>query len=162
MPQTCDTPLPSDTAEDDISFSHKKFHTYKFRFTAILGNIADRAFAAKHPTYTTIMELDKEINDYYSALPKWMVCESVQNPVKELRPGAVGLGSPENMRRDAQIHSLCNMIYLTLLHLHRGPFCRALTMDSSDPLKAKYASSVTNLTVVRRVTDFSIIGLINL
>ncbi|KAF8900215.1 hypothetical protein CPB85DRAFT_1439660 [Mucidula mucida] len=137
MPQTCDTPLPSDSAEDDISFSHKKQHR-------------GSRLCCKHPTYTTIMELDKEINDYYSALPKWMVCESVQNPVKELRPGAVGLGSPENMRRDAQIHSLCNMIYLTLLHLHRGPFCRALTMDSSDPLKAKYASSVTNLTVAAR------------
>lgn len=153
MPQTCDTPLPSDSALDDAVFSHRKWHTYKFRFTAILGNIADRAFSAKHPTYATIVDLDSQINEFYHSLPTWMMCDSMTHPVKELRAGP-GLGSPENMRREAQLHSFSHMIYLALLHLHRVPFCRALTMDASDPLKAKYEASVTSLTVVRKLDIF--------
>lgn len=150
MPQTCDTPLPSDSSPDDAVFSHRKWHTFKFRFTAILGDIADRAFAAKHPTYATIAELDKQINEFYHSLPAWMMCGSVVDPVKELR-GGPGLGSPEDMRREAQLHFFSNMIFLALLHLHRVPFCRALTTDASDPLKARYESSVTRLTEVRKM-----------
>lgn len=149
MPKSCDTPLPSDTLRTDTEFSHTRWHHHKFRFALLLGRIVDEAFAAKHPTYSIIMQLDREINDFYVELPKWILCESVMDPMKDLQPGS-GTGQRVFLRKDAQIFSLANMIFVTKLHLHRGPFCRALMHTQGEALKSRYESSVISLTEAAR------------
>lgn len=149
MPKSCDTPLPSDTSPIDAEFSHTRWHHHKFRFALLLGRIVDEAFAAKHPTYSVIMQLDREINDFYVKLPKWILCENVTDPIKDLQPG-FGIGQRASLRKDAQIFSLANMIFITKLHLHRGPFCRALMHTPGEALKSRYESSVISLTEAAR------------
>ncbi|KAK7050534.1 fungal-specific transcription factor domain-containing protein [Favolaschia claudopus] len=143
MPQSCDTPLPSDNDAVQSSWSHTGWHTHKFRFAIILGRIVDKVFSVKLPAYAVIMDLDREINANYDELPRWIICDAVENPVKELPAHA--LGAESDMRRNAQIASLANMYFLTLLHLHRGPFCRALMMDAKNLENSRYAASIVSL-----------------
>ncbi|KAK0207622.1 fungal-specific transcription factor domain-containing protein [Armillaria fumosa] len=149
MPKSCDTPLPSDMIQTDTEFSHTRWHHHKFRFALLLGRIVDEAFAAKHPTYSVIMQLDREINDFYVKLPKWMLCESVTDPIKNLQPGS-GTGQRVFLRKDAQTFSFANMIFMTKLLLHRGPFCRALMHSQGEGPKSIYESSVISLTEAAR------------
>ncbi|KAJ7173962.1 hypothetical protein C8R43DRAFT_873525, partial [Mycena crocata] len=148
MPQSCDTPLPSDTDPSNSAFSHTRWHYHKFRFAILLGRIVDLAFSVNHPAYSVIMELDREIHDHYDALPGWIICDAVENPVKELPVHAMA-GDAE-LRRNAQRASLANMYFLTLLHLHRGPFCRALMLEPKNLTNSRYAASITSLTGAAR------------
>lgn len=150
MPQSCDTPL--DTDATDSTFSHIRWHMHKFHFARLLGRIVDQIFSATHPAYSVILELDREINAHYAALPPWILSEAVKNPIKELP--AHPLAGECDMRRNAQIASLANMYFLTLLHLHRGPFCRALMLGPKNMAKSKYKPSVENLTGVSLVKCF--------
>ncbi|KAJ7485710.1 fungal-specific transcription factor domain-containing protein [Mycena latifolia] len=143
MPQTCDTPLPSDTDISNSTFSHMRWHYHKFRFAVLLGRIVDLVFSVKHPQYSVIMQLDREINEHYDDLPAWIICDAVKNPVKELPAHA--MATDPDLRRHAQIASLANMYFLTLLHLHRGPFCRALMLGPKNLTNSRYAASVANL-----------------
>jgi hypothetical protein len=143
MPQSCDTPLPSDTDVTNSTWSHTRWHTHKFRFAILLGRIVDLVFSVKHPAYSVIMQLDREINQHYNELPAWIICDAVKNPVRELP--AHPTGAESDMRRDAQIASLANMYFLTLLHLHRGPFCRALMLNAKNLTNSRYAASIASL-----------------
>ncbi|KAJ7874212.1 fungal-specific transcription factor domain-containing protein [Mycena olivaceomarginata] len=143
MPQSCDTPLPSDTDVTNSTWSHTRWHTHKFRFAILLGRIVDLVFSVKHPAYSVIMQLDREINQHYTELPAWIICDAVKNPVRELP--AHPTGAESDMRRDAQIASLANMYFLTLLHLHRGPFCRALMLNAKNLANSRYAASIASL-----------------
>ncbi|KAJ7258762.1 fungal-specific transcription factor domain-containing protein [Mycena haematopus] len=143
MPQSCDTPLPSDTDVTDSTWSHTRWHTHKFRFAILLGRIVDLVFSVTHPTYSVIMDLDHEINQHYNKLPAWIICDAVQNPIKELPTHP--LGAESDQRKNAQIASLANMYFLTLLHLHRGPFCRALMLDAKNLVDSRYAASIISL-----------------
>ncbi|KAJ6570985.1 fungal-specific transcription factor domain-containing protein [Mycena vulgaris] len=148
MPQTCDTPLPSDTDTSNSTFSHIRWHYHKFRFALLLGRIVDLVFSVKHPAYSVIMQVDREINEHYDALPAWILCDAVKNPVKELPAHAMATDS--ELRRHAQIASLANMYFLTLVHLHRGPFCRALMLGPKNLANSRYAASVASLTNAAR------------
>lgn len=149
MPQSCDNPLPSDADPANSTWSHTRWHTHKFRFAILLGRIVDRVFSVTHPPYSVVMELDDEIAESYDNLPAWIICDAVKNPVKELP--AHPLGAEADMRKDAQIASLANMYYLTLLHLHRGPFCRALMLGPKNLTNSQYAASVARVTNVNSV-----------
>ncbi|KAJ6584363.1 fungal-specific transcription factor domain-containing protein [Mycena capillaripes] len=148
MPQSCDTPLPSDTDATNSTWSHTRWHTHKFRFAILLGRIVDQVFSVTHPAYSVIMDLDRVINESYDKLPAWIICDAVKNPVKELPAHA--LGAEADMRKDAQIASLANMYHLTLLHLHRSPFCRALMLSPKNLANSRYAASVASLTNAAR------------
>ncbi|KAF7316142.1 Zn(2)-C6 fungal-type domain-containing protein [Mycena indigotica] len=148
MPTTCDTPLPSDDDPVNSAFSHTRWHVYKFRFARLLGRIADRVFGAAGPTYSVILELDGEINKSYAALPGWMLSDAVVHPIATLPTHA--LGAEGDLRRDAQIASLTNMYFLTLLHLHRGPFCRALMEGAGGLATSRYRESVDSLVRAAR------------
>ncbi|KAJ7065067.1 fungal-specific transcription factor domain-containing protein [Mycena amicta] len=160
MPQTCDTPLPSDSDPTNSSFSHTRWHIHKFHFARILGRIADLVFSAKGPTYAVILDLDREINESYASLPAWMLSEAVKNPIKELPAHA--LASDADLRRNAQIASLANMYFLTLLHLHRGPFCRALMLGPKNLATSKYKTSVESLIRAARAIIDNARGLFSL
>ncbi|KAF7325962.1 Zn(2)-C6 fungal-type domain-containing protein [Mycena kentingensis (nom. inval.)] len=148
MPQTCDTPLPSDDDRELASFSHLQWHNYKFNFARMLGRIADMVFSAQGSTYTVILELNKEINDSYASLPAWMRPEAVKNPIKQLPTHA--LAGDADLRRNAQVASLAQMYFLTLVHLHRGPFCRALMLGEKGLATSMYKTSIEGLTVAAR------------
>ncbi|KAJ7046445.1 fungal-specific transcription factor domain-containing protein [Mycena alexandri] len=150
MPRSCDTPLPYDSDPSNILFSHTHWHMHKFRFGLLLGRIVDLVFSVKHPPYSMIMQLDREINEHYDALPAWIICDAVKNPVKALPMGRQGAGLESDMRRDAQIASLANMYFLTLLHLHRGPFCRALMLGPKNFASSRYSTSIVSLTNAAR------------
>ncbi|KAF8194353.1 fungal-specific transcription factor domain-containing protein [Mycena galopus ATCC 62051] len=143
MPQSCDTPLPSDTDVTNSTWSHTRWHTHKFRFGILLGKIVDLIFSVTHPAYSVVMQLDREINQHYNELPAWIICDAVQNPVKELPTHP--LGDESELRKDTQVASLANMYFLTLLHLHRGPFCRALMLGAKNLTNSRYAASVTSM-----------------
>ncbi|KAJ7512876.1 fungal-specific transcription factor domain-containing protein [Mycena galericulata] len=143
MPQSCDTPLASDTDATDSMFSHTRWHHHKFRFALLLGRIVDLVFSVNRPTYSVVMQLDREINEHYERLPAWIICDAVKNPVKELPAHA--LAPDTELRRHAQIASLANMYFLTLLHLHRGPFCRALMLGPGNLADSPYAGSISSL-----------------
>lgn len=145
MPQTCNTPLPSDDINSAV-FSHTKWHHHKFRFSTLLGRVADQAFGAKTPSYGIIVQLDREINDFYQSLPQWILCPAVTQPVNTLDSIE---GIKADLQKDAQIYSLANMIFLTILHLHRGPFCRAVMLGLKELEKSKFAGSVVSLIAVR-------------
>ncbi|KAJ6618873.1 fungal-specific transcription factor domain-containing protein [Mycena sp. CBHHK59/15] len=130
------------------TFSHTRWHHHKFRFAILLGRIVDLAFSVKHPAYSTIMELDSEINEFYAALPAWIICDSVANPIKELPAHA--MAGDADLRRHAQIFSSANMVFLTVLHLHRGPFCRALMSGPQNLENSPYAKSIVSLTGAAR------------
>ncbi|KAJ7778579.1 fungal-specific transcription factor domain-containing protein [Mycena maculata] len=148
MPQSCDTPLPSDTDATNSTFSHTRWHRHKFQFALLLGRIVDLVFGVKHPAYSVVMQLDREINENYKNLPAWIICDAVKNPVKEL-PAHAPTDNIE-LRRHAQIASLANMYFLTLLHLHRGPFCRALMLGPRNLLSSPYAASIISLIEAAR------------
>ncbi|KAJ7667132.1 fungal-specific transcription factor domain-containing protein [Mycena rosella] len=148
MPQTCDTPLPSDTDISNSTFSHMRWHYHKFQFALLLGRIVDLVFSAKHPQYSVIMQVDREINEHYDSLPAWILCDAVKNPANELPAHA--LAGDSELKRDAQIASLANMYFLTLLHLHRGPFCRALMLGPKNLTNCRYSTSVASLTNAAR------------
>ncbi|KAJ7104414.1 fungal-specific transcription factor domain-containing protein [Mycena belliarum] len=154
MPQTCDTPLPSDADMSNSKFSHTRWHFHKFGFAVLLGRIVDLVFSVKHPQYSVIMQLDREINEHYDRLPAWIICDAVKNPVKELPAHA--MAGDADLRRHAQIASLANMYFLTLLHLHRGPFCRAVMLGPKNLLNSRYAASVANLIgAARAIIDIA-------
>jgi len=164
MPTICDTPLPSDNDPAASTFSHTRWHHHKFRWGIVVGHVIDVAFSAKGPTYADIMTLDREINDFYFSLPSWALCPSVTKPTdmkvwqEVFPPGSTddpdhftklhGREKPEDGRRNAQIHSFANMMFPVILHLHRGPFCRALMMEPQEMIRSRYEPSVARVISV--------------
>ncbi|KAJ8072235.1 hypothetical protein AAF712_007777 [Marasmius tenuissimus] len=162
MPTTSDQPLPSDH-DNSNTFSHTRFHHHKFRWAILIGRIVDLAFSTKQLTYDIIKQVDREINDYYFSLPTWIRCPAVTRPVedsvwKRVCPKAhsrphgtspdflTGLGKAEHQRRDAQIYTLANSIFVAILLLHRGPFCKALMLEPQELVRSPYESSVSRVT----------------
>jgi hypothetical protein len=58
------------------------------------------------------------------------------------------MGDAADFRRNGQIFSLANMVSLTILHLHRGPFCRALMLEPKNLANCRYATSIISLSKV--------------
>ncbi|KAF5359995.1 hypothetical protein D9758_007630 [Tetrapyrgos nigripes] len=161
MPTVCDTPLPSDNDPSNSAFSHAWLHHHKYRWAIVVGHVIDVAFSVKRPTYADIMEIDREINDFYFSLPSWILCQSVAKPPdnalwEEMFPPGLmndpdhfaklhGRGNPEDLRKNAQIHSFANMVFPVILHLHRGPFCRALMMEPQDMIRSRFEASVARV-----------------
>jgi hypothetical protein len=48
------------------------------------------------------------------------------------------------------------MYFLTLLHLHRGPFCRALMLGPKNLPNSRYAASIASLTGVNKTALLSL------
>ncbi|KAJ8094989.1 hypothetical protein PM082_010206 [Marasmius tenuissimus] len=162
MPATSDHSLPSDH-DNSNTFSHTRFHHHKFRWAILIGRIVDLAFSTKQLTYDIIKKVDREINDYYFSLPPWIRCPAVTRPVEDnvwervcpkahSRPHGTspdfltGLGKAEDQRRDAQIYTLSVNIFVAILLLHRGPFCKALILEPQELVRSPYESSVSRVT----------------
>lgn len=109
--------------------------------------MTDLAFSAKHPGYPLVIQIDKEINDFYAKLPPWAICPLVETPVKEL--SLQGEGRKEDFRRIGQVYSFTFQIFTVFLHLHRGPFCRALLLYPKDLIRSRYEQSIRSLLRVR-------------
>ncbi|KAJ3904576.1 fungal-specific transcription factor domain-containing protein [Lentinula edodes] len=166
MPTTSDCPLPSDSDSSNSTWSHTRWHTYKFRWAEVLGGIMDNVFSVKKPpTYSAIMQYDQQINEFYFSLPQWILSPYVMYPVDralwaQLYPegangqtrydpyeegGFKGLGKPEDQTQCSQMNSLATMIFTATLHLHRGPFCRALMLEPQKMLKSQYEQSIARV-----------------
>ncbi|KAF9071744.1 fungal-specific transcription factor domain-containing protein [Rhodocollybia butyracea] len=165
MPMSSDIPLPSDNDPANSTWSHTRWHTYKFHFAKLIGRIIDDVYPARPTTYTSVMEYDREINDFYLSLPQWTRSTYLTQPVEsslweKLFPqgadgmvgydsykegGFKGMGKPEHQRQNLQINSLATMIFVVTLHLHRGPFCRALCMEPKEMLKSQYEMSISRV-----------------
>ncbi|KAJ3882215.1 fungal-specific transcription factor domain-containing protein [Lentinula edodes] len=166
MPTTSDCPLPSDSDSSNSTWSHTRWHTYKFRWAEVLGGIIDNVFSVKKPpTYSAIMRYDQQINEFYFSLPQWILSPYVMYPVDralwaQLYPegadgqtrydpyeegGFKGLGKPEDQTQCSQMNSLATMIFTATLHLHRGPFCRALMLEPQKMLKSQYEQSIARV-----------------
>ncbi|KAF8830150.1 hypothetical protein HHX47_DHR2000622 [Lentinula edodes] len=64
------------------TWSHTRWHTYKFRWAEVLGGIMDNVFSVKKPpTYSAIMQYDQQINEFYFSLPQWILSPYVMYPV---------------------------------------------------------------------------------
>ncbi|KAJ4490390.1 fungal-specific transcription factor domain-containing protein [Lentinula aciculospora] len=166
MPTSCDDPLPSDSDISNSVWSHTRWHTYKFRWAQVLGGIMNNVFSVKSPpTYSAIMQYDQQINEFYFSLPQWILSPYVRHPVDrvlwaQLYPegadgrcqydpykdgGFKGLGKPEHRAQCSRTNSLATMIFTATLHLHRGPFCRALMMEPRKLLKSQYEQSIARV-----------------
>lgn len=166
MPTSGDTPLPSDSDPSNSTYSYSKWHIFKFRWGTLLGRIMDDVFSIKRPTFSTIMQYDREISDFYFSAPQWLHFPHVAQPVdaslwKELYPegtrynpyeegGFKGLGKPECEQRDSQRSAFSILIFTAKLHMHRGPFCRAMLMDHKGMLRTE--------SIERVVTVGSLLG----
>lgn len=169
MPTTSDCPLPSDSDSSNSTWSHTRWHTYKFRWAEVLGGIIDNVFSVKKPpTYSAIMRYDQQINEFYFSLPQWILSPYVMYPVDralwaQLYPegadgqtrydpyeegGFKGLGKPEDQTQCSQMNSLATMVFTATLHLHRGPFCRALMLEPQKMLKSQYEQSIARVVSV--------------
>ncbi|KAJ3716605.1 fungal-specific transcription factor domain-containing protein [Lentinula raphanica] len=166
MPITCDHPLPSDSDPSNTIWSHTRWHTYKFTWAQVLSGILDDIFSLKKPwTYSAIMQYDQQISRFYISLPQWILSPYVKNPVDralwtQLFPegidgnscydpytqgGFKGLGQPEQQIQISQMNSLAIMVFTATLHLHRGPFCRALMLEPQKLLQSQYEQSVARV-----------------
>ncbi|KAJ3978586.1 hypothetical protein F5890DRAFT_1479235 [Lentinula detonsa] len=121
----------------------------------------DNIFSVRTPsTYSAIMQYDQQINDFYFSLPQWILSPYVKYPVNralwaQLYPEGAngktqydpykGLGKPENQIQCSQMNSLATMIFMATLHLHRGPFCRALMLEPQKMLKSQYERSIARV-----------------
>ncbi|KAJ3731484.1 fungal-specific transcription factor domain-containing protein [Lentinula guzmanii] len=161
MPTTCDYPLPSDSDLSNSTWSHTRWHIFKFKWAQVLSGIMDNIFSVRTPsTYSAIMQYDQQINDFYFSLPQWILSPYVKYPVNralwaQLYPEGAngktqydpykGLGKPENQIQCSQMNSLATMIFMATLHLHRGPFCRALMLEPQKMLKSQYERSIARV-----------------
>ncbi|TFK85569.1 hypothetical protein K466DRAFT_587983 [Polyporus arcularius HHB13444] len=119
----CDIPKPEEIGTANGTSWSTGFHVWTWQFTKLLHTIMTAAFAAKTPTYTKIMELDKRVRDF---------------PDPECIRGAKSEDVTWTMR-----HLLVTLYKETThLNLHRPYLSQALKDSTEDPLRHRYGASV--------------------
>lgn len=104
-------------------------HVWTWQFTKLLHTITSEAFAAKSPTYTKIMELDKRVRDF-------------PDPPCLRDPPTPGTPESDSVTRIMQTMSVTLYKETTHLNLHRPYLSQALKDAPEDPLRHKYGASV--------------------
>ncbi|PVG02748.1 hypothetical protein CPB86DRAFT_725038 [Serendipita vermifera] len=127
-PTQYDTKMPKD---DEDEGKYPSFNRVRQRWNRdCLGRVLDEAFAAKAPSYNTILKLDKYLRDWNMAsLPSVTSNEILSK----------NLGDNHVIMLSQSTNGLREM---TLLYLHRRYFVEALERHSREPLRSKYSMSV--------------------
>ncbi|KAI0756452.1 hypothetical protein C8Q80DRAFT_1223696 [Daedaleopsis nitida] len=122
----CDIPKAEHISTAGGSSWSTGFHVWTWQFTKLLHNIMSSAFAAKSPSYTRIMELDKRVRDFSEPEP------CLPNDPK--KPDEVTL----------TMQKLLVTLYkeTTHLNLHRPYLSQALKDSPEDPLRHRFGASV--------------------
>ncbi|TFK56423.1 hypothetical protein OE88DRAFT_1649697 [Heliocybe sulcata] len=89
--------------------------------------VMSTAFAAKTPSYTEVLGLDRKLRELYVPIP--------------LRPVCVELDRQSPVYLHMQRWTILSHRESTLLHLHRGYFAQAIQDNPEEPLKHKYGMS---------------------
>ncbi|RPD64670.1 hypothetical protein L226DRAFT_528955 [Lentinus tigrinus ALCF2SS1-7] len=118
----CEIPKPEEIGTANGTSWSTDFHVWTWQFTKLLHTIITSAFAAKSPTYTKIMELDKRVRDFPD-------------------PDCIQVKT-EDVTRTMQ-HLLVTLYKETThLNLHRPYLSQALKDSAEDPLRHRYGASV--------------------
>ncbi|KAG8760881.1 hypothetical protein FRC14_001440 [Serendipita sp. 396] len=127
-----DTELPV-YPEDKID--SKGFHRIKIEFALrFLRPALEKLFSSGKRKYSTILDLDKEINNEYIYPEQFKI--SGLDP--DVPIGSEQVSSATIMQR----HALRMIKEILLVYIHRGCFAQAIQQSRSDPLASKFAPSV--------------------
>ena len=115
-------------SRNDRGLTISSVHVWTWQFTKLMHTIMNEAFAAKSPTYTKIMEMDKRVRDFPDP-------PCLHDPPTTGAPG-------EDVTRIMQTMSVSLYKETTHLNLHRPYLSQALKDMPEDPLRHKYGASV--------------------
>ncbi|KAH7926867.1 hypothetical protein BV22DRAFT_1062124 [Leucogyrophana mollusca] len=129
-PDFIDCPYPDDefAVVGDQGQKEISWHMWSWKYTRLLHHVITTAFGARAPTYSAILELDRQIRDF-------PVPPHLQPRCEEDVPRS---SMPEHIQR----HYLLTFKEVTLLNIHRSYFAQALQDSPHDLLKHKYGPSV--------------------
>ncbi|KAH9932119.1 uncharacterized protein BXZ73DRAFT_90044 [Epithele typhae] len=127
----CEIPQPEEVTAVDGSRWSTGYHVWTWQFTKLMAIITTEAFAAKSPTYSKIMELDKRVRDFPD--PPCLT--------EPAQPATVA-GQNDQVTRTMQVMGVTLMKEMTHMNLHRPYLSQALKDAPEDPLRHKYGASV--------------------
>ncbi|KAF8131480.1 hypothetical protein EV363DRAFT_1165082, partial [Boletus edulis] len=124
-----DAPYPDDEfpLENDKGEFEMSWRSWSWRFSKLLHEVLVRAFGAKLPTYSTILELDRKIRDF--PIPSHLQLQCIN----DTRAG------PQIVLQQLLVLTMKESV---LLNIHRRYFSQALQDSPTDPLKYRYGPSV--------------------
>ncbi|KAG6380611.1 hypothetical protein JVT61DRAFT_4977 [Boletus reticuloceps] len=124
-----DAPYPDDEfpLENDKGEFEMSWRSWSWRFSKLLHEVLVRAFGAKIPAYSTILELDRKIRDF--PIPSHLQLQCIN----DTRAG------PQFVLQQALVLTMKESV---LLNIHRRYFSQALQDSPTDPLKYRYGPSV--------------------
>ncbi|KAL0952109.1 hypothetical protein HGRIS_008740 [Hohenbuehelia grisea] len=130
--QYMDCEFPKDTEEvvNQLGRPELGFHSWCWRYTALLQTVIATAFIPKAPRYLTILELDRKVRDFHVPLHLRPDCKH----------GSIVAEVSHVLQMQRWYVMACKEN--TLLHLHRGYFAQALHEQSNNITKHKYGPSV--------------------
>ncbi|KAJ7511773.1 fungal-specific transcription factor domain-containing protein [Mycena galericulata] len=125
-----DCPFPTDTKEVVGADSDKEISYFLFtcKYSVLLNRVMSSAFGSNVPTYTTILELDRKVRDFYI-------------PV-HLRPTCTAEVPAPSSSRLLQRFLALSTKESTLLNLHRAYFAQALQDKPDDLANHRFIPSV--------------------
>jgi hypothetical protein len=132
----CKLPMDPEEKIGSNGQTEPSYYRLKYTYSEMLLGTLNEAFGAERPSYDTILKLDKRIRDFN--MPASMQVPGLDNMHASV-PGSL---DQIDLTHSMQRHALfCNR-EVTLLHLHRSFFARALSDHPTDPFQSKYAPSV--------------------
>ncbi|KAH8099453.1 fungal-specific transcription factor domain-containing protein [Cristinia sonorae] len=125
----CDMPKDPEESVDASGHHNWGYHTWSWQYSKLLHTVMTQAFGSRHPHYSTVLELDKQVRDFPLPWRMRVKCgypeEAAQTPGIKVQRW-FGLSCKE----------------ATLLNLHRAYFAQALKEQPQDLLRHRYGPSV--------------------
>jgi hypothetical protein len=127
-----DCDIPDDDEEQEGGDGQKLmgYHHWNYEFIKVLSRVMAIAFTSRPPPYAAILDLDRELRDFY--VPP------------HLRLQWTGQTSSDNLLWIKRWVVLSNKEW-ALLNIHRAYFSQALRENPLDPLRHRYGLSVMAL-----------------
>jgi len=126
----CDLPNENEEQIGNDRERHMNYHRWNYEFIKLLSHVMSIAFTAQPPPYTTVLDLDKKLRDFY--VPAY------------LRLQWTGQESLDNLLWIKRWVVLSNREW-ALLNIHRIYFAQAVRENPLDPLRHRYGLSVMAL-----------------
>ncbi|KAL4061907.1 fungal-specific transcription factor domain-containing protein [Scleroderma citrinum] len=131
--------LPRSSSANDKGDIDKQaaYESWAMRFTSeCLSEVIARTLTTDSPSYSTIMELDRKVNDFSIPEPvaDFVAAVSGAMPAK---PQDREIGIAESMGRFV----MSNAREVILLYIHRSYFAQVVMENAVDPLKSAYTHS---------------------
>ncbi|KAF7340940.1 Zn(2)-C6 fungal-type domain-containing protein [Mycena sanguinolenta] len=125
-----DAPFPVDLCSPGVEGSGKEmsYALWTVKYSVLMHTVMSSAFGCKMPSYNTILELDRQVRDFY--IPEY------------LRPNCGVESPPASGYLQMQRFLVLSMKESTLLNLHRAYFAQALQDKPDDLANHRFIPSV--------------------